>query len=191
MGEMMGVRLGGGGSVKASEFRRGDENRPQRWILASSRVDGAAVPGSLSEGAAERSEAEGVSFVGCFWQMVYHAAPLALTFLSGYVHRGTLPQSASLTAPSGREPGTAGLHHSTGYSLKSGVTGDFHRPYGGRVPFIVPPGNRKVSGDFHRPYEGSGNFSFCHSTGCLRNRGGRGIFIARRAFAVHWGCCLG
>ena len=22
-----------------------------------------------------------------------------------------------------------GLHHSSGYSLKSGVTGDFHRPY--------------------------------------------------------------
>ena len=60
MGEMMGVgvRLGGWGSVKAPEFRRGDENRPQRWILASSRVDGTAVPGSLFEGAAERSEAE-------------------------------------------------------------------------------------------------------------------------------------
>ena len=44
----------------APAFRRGDENRPQRWILASSRVDGTAVPGSLPEGAAERSEAEGV-----------------------------------------------------------------------------------------------------------------------------------
>ena len=43
------------------------------------------------------------------------------------IHRGTLPQSASLPAPSGREPG--GFFHSTGYSLKSGVTGDFHRPY--------------------------------------------------------------
>ena len=90
----------------APAFRRGDENRPQRWILASSRVDGTAVPGSLSEGAAERSEAEGVSFVGCFGPLVYHAAPLALKFLSGYVHRRTLPQSRfRSTAPSGREPG--------------------------------------------------------------------------------------
>ena len=98
--------MGGWGSVKASEFRRGDENRPQRWILASSRVDGTAVPGSLSEGAAERSEAEGVSFDGCAGPLVYHAAPLALKFLSSYVHRGTLPQSRPLgvPAPSGREP---------------------------------------------------------------------------------------
>ena len=44
-----------------------------------------------------------------------------------------------------------GAYHSTGYSLKSGVTGDFHRPYGGRVPFIVPPGDSNVAGDFHRP----------------------------------------
>ena len=32
--------------------------------------------------------------------------------------------------PSGREPGTMGLHHSTGYSLNRKGTGDFHRPYG-------------------------------------------------------------
>ena len=30
----------------------------------------------------------------------------------------------------------------------------------GRVPFIVPPGNRKGAGDFHRPYEGSEDFTF-------------------------------
>ena len=45
------------------------------------------------------------------------------------IHRGTLPQSrVRSTAPSEREPGL-GLYHSTGCSLKSGVTGDFHRPY--------------------------------------------------------------
>ena len=44
-------------------------------------------------------------------------------------HRGTLPQSASLTAPSEREPGM------------------------GCVPFNVPLGKRKGAGDFHRPYE--------------------------------------
>ena len=46
----------------SSEFRRGDENRPQRRILASTRVNGTALPGSLSEGAVERSETEGVYF---------------------------------------------------------------------------------------------------------------------------------
>ena len=44
-------------------------------------------------------------------------------------HRTTLPQSRiRSTAPSEREPGR-GLHHPSGYSLKSGVAGDFHRPY--------------------------------------------------------------
>ena len=33
-------------------------------------------------------------------------------------------------ASSLREGAGNGLHHSSGYSLKSGVTGDFHRPYG-------------------------------------------------------------
>ena len=51
-------------------------------------------------------------------------------FLHFTIHRGTLPQSRiRSTAPSEREPGW-GAYHSTGYSLKSQVTGDFHRPYG-------------------------------------------------------------
>ena len=62
----------------------------------------------------------------CQW--FTHQRILALKFLSGYVHRSTLPQSRiRSTAPSEREPG-------------------------GAVPFIRAPGNRKVSGDFHRPY---------------------------------------
>ena len=62
-----------------------------------------------------------------------HQPILALKFLSGYVHRGTLPQSRiRSTAPSEREPGT---------------------PSSGRMPFNVPLGNRNVAGDFHRPYE--------------------------------------
>ena len=87
----------------APAFRRDDENRPQRWILASSGVDGTAVPGSLSEGAAERSEAEGVSFVGCCGPLVYHAAPLALKFLSGYVPSGDTPSVSLSLASSLRE----------------------------------------------------------------------------------------
>ena len=30
------------------------------------------------------------------------------------------------------------MHHSTGYSLKSGVTGDFHRPYENSECFTAP-----------------------------------------------------
>ena len=61
------------------------------------------------------------------------------------IHRGTLPQSRPLgvTAPSEREPGM-GWCHSTGYSLKSGVTGDFHRPYEGRVLFTRLPGKLEI-----------------------------------------------
>ena len=61
-------------SVKSSEFRRGDENRPQPHGFASTRLNGTALPGSLSEGAAERSEAEGVSFDGSTGPMVYPQA---------------------------------------------------------------------------------------------------------------------
>ena len=48
---------------------------------------------------------------------------------------------AGVTAPSEREPGL-GLYHSTGCSLKSGVTGDFHRPYETQkiLHFPVQPG---------------------------------------------------
>ena len=42
--------------------------------------------------------------------------------------RTTLPQSALRAASSLRE-GAGKRSHSTGYSLKSQVTGDFHRPY--------------------------------------------------------------
>ena len=79
----------------APAFCRDDENRPQRWILASSGVDGTAVPGSLSEGAAEAKlrlrECSSLVAPGRWftrWLL------LALKFLSVYVHRGTLPQSA-------------------------------------------------------------------------------------------------
>ena len=55
------------------------------------------VPGSLSEGAAERSEAEGVSFDGSSGPMVTRKPLLSLKFLSGYEHQST---------PPGLEPGT-------------------------------------------------------------------------------------
>ena len=46
----------------------------------------------------------------------------------GTIGRHSLSQPFGLPAPSEREPGL-GAYHSTGCSLKSGVTGDFHRPY--------------------------------------------------------------
>ena len=44
-------------------------------------------------------------------------------------------------ASSLREGAGNGLHHSSDYSLKSGVTGDFHRPYGAQktFPYTIQP----------------------------------------------------
>ena len=105
-------------------------------------------------------------------------------FLHSAIHRGTLPQSASLTAPSGREPGW-GAYHSTCRSETARLRAIFIAPtelksfyilpfIGGHslregagvgcVPFSVPPGKREVAGDFHRPYENSECFTFYHST---------------------------
>ena len=58
-----------------------------------------------------------------------------------------------------------GWGHSTGCSLESGVAGDFHRPYEGRVPFI----------GVHSLKEGAGD-GWCHSTGYSLESGGTGDF---------------
>ena len=48
----------------------------------------------------------------------------------GTIGRHSLSHAlAGVPAPSEREPGR-GAYHSSGYSLMSGVSGDFHRPYG-------------------------------------------------------------
>ena len=88
------------------------------------------IPGSLSEGAVERSETEGVSSDGCSMPMVYTPAHINSEIFERLRSSNDTP-SASLrsAAPSEREPGTMGLHHSTGCSLNRGVAGDFHRPY--------------------------------------------------------------
>ena len=89
-------------------------------------------PGSLSEGAAERSEAEGVSFVGCSMPMVYEPAHIGSEIFerlrsSKYTPSVSLSLDSSLRE--GARNGCGGFYHSTGYSLKSQVSGDFHRPY--------------------------------------------------------------
>ena len=44
-------------------------------------------------------------------------------------HRTTLPQSALAGCQLPQRGSREGFCHSSGYSLKSNVTGDFHRPY--------------------------------------------------------------
>ena len=164
----------------APAFRRGDENRPQRWILASSRVNGTAVPGSLSEGAAERSEAEGVSFVGCSGPMVYTMALFGSEIFEWLRSSGDTPsvtpfgRASSLREGAGNDcaecvPFNEVLAKPQGFGRFSSPlrnSEDF-----GLVPFNVPLGNRKGAGDFHRPYEGSDFFTFHRSSEYLLKSG--------------------
>ena len=83
--------------------------------------------------------------------------------LTAPIHRRTLPQSASLTAPSGREPGNGGAAPFNRVLAKPQGYGRFSSPLRS-VPFNRPPGKRKVSGDFRRPKR-SECFTFYHSTG--------------------------
>ena len=65
-----------------------------------------ALPAPSLRELSSESETEGVSFDGSTGPMITRNPLLALKFLSGYVHRGTLPQSRfRSTAPSEREPG--------------------------------------------------------------------------------------
>mgnify|MGYP004666058705 CR=1 FL=1 len=69
-------------------------------------MNGASPPGSLSEGAAERSEAEGVYFGERNRSKIQSSYELVCKSLAWSNHRGTLPQSRICsTAPSEREPG--------------------------------------------------------------------------------------
>ena len=109
----------------------------------------------------------------------------ALKFLSGYEHRGTLPQSRiRSTAPSEREPGRGCAIHPT--ARKAEGFGRFSSPLRKLKSFYISPfigrhslregagershstgclRNRGGAGDFHRPYEGSEVFTFYHSSG--------------------------
>ena len=165
------------------------------------------VPGSLSEGAAERSEAEGVSSDGSTGPMVY---PPPIINSETFERLRSSKYTPSVTpvgrASSLREGAGRGLHHSTGYSLISGVSGDFHRPYENAkvftfhhsskyTPSVSPSGcqlpQRGSRGNvptmsITRPltkHQRAGDFlgavcgvMFCHSTGYLRNRGVTGDF---------------
>ena len=113
-------------------------------------------PGSLPEGAVERSETEGVSSDGSSMPTVYPPAHMN----SENFERLRSPKytpSASLrsAAPSEREPGTVGLHHSpcrpetatlraifiAPTKLKSVYIPPFNR---GRAIFIAPTETQKI-----------------------------------------------
>ncbi len=118
-----------------------------------------AIPGSLPEGAAERSEAEGVSPDGSSGPMVTRKPLLALKFLTVCKHQSTPPQNRSR----GNIP--YNVNHPPAGCFASGRV--IFRFYVGEV-FCHSSGclrNRGGAGDFHRPYEGSETVSFYHSTG--------------------------
>ena len=78
-----------------------------------------ANPGSLSEGAAERSEAEGVSFDGCSGPTIYPPAIINSVIFeriraSYYTPSTSLGMAVPFNVPVGARK----------------VAGDFHRPYG-------------------------------------------------------------
>ena len=117
-------------------------------------MNGTANPGSLSEGAAERSEAEGVSSDGSSGPMVY------LQFFIGSeiferLRSSKYTPSVSHSLDSSLREGAGNAHHSTGYSLNREGSGDFHRPYEMRGIYLVP---------FNVPYNNANSSFFCSST---------------------------
>ena len=115
-------------NVPTSEFRRGDENRPPTSRFPGGMLNGTHPPApSLREllSAAKLRECRPL-VASC--QRFAQRFILTLKFLSGYVHRSTLPQSRiRSTAPSEREPGMGGTIH-------PGV----RKPGGWRAIFIAP-----------------------------------------------------
>ena len=109
-----------------------------------------------------------------------HQPILALKFLSGYVHRSTLPQSrVRSTAPSGREPGMAGAIQRTARKpegcgrfsspLRNSEVGTFHHSTG-----YTPSVSLRSTAPSEREPGGGAYHSMCRSeSGRLR-----AIFIA-------------
>ena len=172
--------------MKYSEFRRGDENRPYPSVLASTRLNGThPIPAPSMRELSSECETEGVYYDERKLSKISEPIKTVRKPSAWNNHRTTLPQSRPVgRASSLREGAGEGFHHPSGYSLKSQVTGDFHRPYGTLMilaytiqrrtlpqsrPLGVPaPSEREpgigfhhpsdyslksqVTGDFHRPY---------------------------------------
>ena len=106
---------------------------------------------------------------------------------------GDTPSVSHSLDSSLREGAWMGAYHSTGYSLKSGVTGDFHRPYGtlkilGLYHSMCRSETVRVRAIFIAPTEGGFHSSCRPETGR-----GRAIFIAPTEalvilpFTIYWG----
>ena len=126
-------------NVNGQKFQsqKGPVRKPSAWsnhrtTLPQSRPCGRAS--SLREGAGKRSHSRGYSLksgvTGDFRRPYETQNVLVFT-----IHRTTLPQSRPFGRDSSLREGAGKRSHSSGYSLKSGVTGDFHRPYGGSECF--------------------------------------------------------
>ena len=102
---------------------------------------------------------EGVSFDGCSGPTIYEPARFGSEIFEFLRSSGYTPSVSHSLDSSLREGAGNGLHHSTGYSLKSGVTGDFHRPYG-VCHSTNRPETATLRAIFIAPTKG-----VCHSTG--------------------------
>ena len=98
-------------------------------------------PGSLSEGAGSPiGLTEGVSFDGSTGPVVYPQAIIGseiFELIRSSKYTPSVSHSLDSSLREGAGNGCGGFCHSTGYLLNQKVAGDFHRPYGGRVGFIV------------------------------------------------------
>ena len=83
---------------------------------------------SLRELARPSGVTEGVSSDGSSGPMIYPPAHINSEIFERLRSSGYTP-SVSLSLDSSLREGAGKRSHSSGYSLISGVTGDFHRPY--------------------------------------------------------------
>ena len=98
----------------------------------------------------------------------------------GTIGRHSLSHAlAGVPAPSGREPGR-GAYHSSGYSLMSGVAGDFHHPYGTqRWVHFTFIGGHSLSPAFARQLPQGGSREWLYHSSYRPETGRlRAIFIA-------------
>ena len=109
-------------------------------------------PGSLSEGAGSpQGLTEGVSSDGCSGPMIYTPAHINSVIFERLRSSKYTPSVSHSLDSSLREGAGRGAYHSTGYSLKSGVSGDFHRPYETQnvLHSTIHPGTRKTVSVYH------------------------------------------
>ena len=118
-------------------------------------MNGTANPGSLPEGAAERSEAEGVSSDGSSTPTIYTPVHINSEIFERLRSSKYTPSVSHSLDSSLREGAGDERHHSTGCSLNREGSGDFHRPYEMRGIYLVP---------FNVLYNNANSSFFCSST---------------------------